>query len=531
MALSSHHHASFAGHQYTIPLSEITSSFELGLALIVGHPAEVADIPVQWVHTSELKDPTPFLTPRTVLLTTGSQFSPDLSATDAHAYVERLRAVGVSALGFAVDMFHDRIPHALVLACEHGELPLFRVPYDTPFIAITQHATRQLAAMGFERERWSLDTQRAISRAALRRLGLNAAIDELGTRLGRWVLLTNERGIRIHGSAGAPGEHDLPEWITETIEDVGRRGVLANLSRSHDGQQIHVQTIGGSAGVQGVLTVESSTQLDHAEHSAVELVAALAALHLEQHRRLSSGRSELKSAVLSLLLRGETATAAAVSHAFQHHLPERNLLVFYLGDASSVSHERFEQVQGFASGLTEVLVGVHDNELLLLTPPRHVGRITELCESLSLVAGVSGQHGLADISTALSESRRAYRFATATSSARHVHSFTTSMNEHVTSLLRDREDAIERAHQLLLPLTQHDARAGDSLVHTLTVWLEHHGQNSPAADALGVHRHTVANRIRLASELLGRDLHSAHDRADLLIALTLAGPAGTDPTP
>lgn len=531
MALSPRHHSAFMGHQYTIPLGEITSSFELGLALIVGHPAEVADTPVQWVHTSELKDPTPFLTPRTVLLTTGSQFDSDLSQAEAEAYVERLISVGVSALGFAIDIFHDRIPYALVVACEHQGLSLFRVPYDTPFIAITQHATRQLAAMGFERERWSLDTQRAISRAALRRLGLNAAIDELGTRLNRWVLLTNERGIRIHASAGAPGDNDIPEWITESIEDVGRRGVLANLSRSYDDAQIHVQTIGGSAGVQGVLTVESSTPLDHAEHSAVELVAALAALHLEQHRRLSSGRSELKSAVLALLMRGETETAAAVSHAFQHHLPERDLYLYYLGDAASVSNERFEQVQGFAAGLTEVLVGVHDNELILLTPPRFVTRITGFCESLGITAGISGKHDLTEISTALTEARRAHQFAGAKNSSSLVHSFAASMNEGVTALLRDDEGAIERARRLLGPLTQHDARSGDALVTTLSAWLEHHGQNSPTAEALGVHRHTVASRIRMISELVGRDLQDAHDRAELLVALTLAEPAGTDPTP
>ena len=54
------------------------------------------------------------------------------------------------------------------------------------------------------------------------------------------------------------------------------------------------------------------------------------------------------------------------------------------------------------------------------------------------------------------------------------------MSEGVTSLLRE-QSAAERARELLWPLSEHDARHGEMLTATLEVWLEHHGQNSPAA--------------------------------------------------
>lgn len=516
-------------HQHTISLTDIMSSYELGLVMIAGYREDSGDTPVQWVHSSELTDPTPFLTPRTVLLTTGSQFTTELTLAEAELYVQRLIDAGVSALGFAVEIMHDRILLPLITACDDAGLPLFRVPYDTPFIAITQLASRQIAAVGFERERWSLETQRAISRAALRRLGLTAAIDELASRLGRWVMLSNARGILIHASENADREHISAPWIINAITEVGERGTRANITRQHEGERVHLQTVGGIAGVQGIIAVESTLPLDHAEHSALEQVATLAALHFEQHRQLSSGRSQLKSAVLTLLLNGHTEAAHEVSTAFQHHLPEHDMLLFFLGDTSSLSNERFEQLQAFASQLTEVLLGVHDEGLILVTPPRHRARISNFCQSLGITAGLSKKHPLSEIDLALSEARSAHRYSKIDRSEKIVHSFEAAMSEGVTTLLRENDQAVSRARELLTPITEHDAKHGEMLTRTLSVWLTQHGQSSPAAGELGVHRHTVASRIKLIGELLGRDLQDPYDRADLLVALSLTD-AEMDPS-
>lgn len=58
-----------------------------------------------------------------------------------------------------------------------------------------------------------------------------------------------------------------------------------------------------------------------------------------------------------------------------------------------------------------------------------------------------------------------------------------------------------------------------SLVSTLTAFLEHNGQTEIAAAALGVHRHTLRNRLVRVAELTGLDLDSAHVRAELWIAV------------
>ena len=75
------------------------------------------------------------------------------------------------------------------------------------------------------------------------------------------------------------------------------------------------------------------------------------------------------------------------------------------------------------------------------------------------------------------------------------------------------------ADQALAPLRQHDETGRGELVESLRCWLEHHGHWDLAAARLGVHRHTLRNRIRKAAELLGRDLDAPGVRAELWVAL------------
>lgn len=58
---------------------------------------------------------------------------------------------------------------------------------------------------------------------------------------------------------------------------------------------------------------------------------------------------------------------------------------------------------------------------------------------------------------------------------------------------------------------------------TLRVWLGHHGSWDPAAAELGVHRHTLRNRVRRAEQALGRSFDSPGLRAELWLALHREG--------
>jgi purine catabolism regulatory family protein/PucR-like helix-turn-helix protein/diguanylate cyclase with GGDEF domain len=111
---------------------------ELGLELVAGQ--ESADAQVRWVHSTELPDPTPWLKGGELLLTTGMQLSgPKLQ----RELIERLADHDIAGLGFGVGFGHRRVPSALLNAARKREFPLFEVPYELPFIAITERAFAQ----------------------------------------------------------------------------------------------------------------------------------------------------------------------------------------------------------------------------------------------------------------------------------------------------------------------------------------------------------------------------------------------------
>jgi PucR family transcriptional regulator, purine catabolism regulatory protein len=118
---------------------------ELGLELASGH--EAAKAHVRWVHSTELPDPTPWLRGGELLLTTGIQLDGPKTQREL---IERLADHEIAGLGFGTGFKHKRLPAALVTAARKRSFPLFEVPYELPFIAITERAFAQLVNERYE---------------------------------------------------------------------------------------------------------------------------------------------------------------------------------------------------------------------------------------------------------------------------------------------------------------------------------------------------------------------------------------------
>ena len=118
---------------------------ELGLKLLAGQ--ESAQRHVRFVHSTELADPTPWLKGGELLLSTGLQLrGPKLQKE----FIQRLADHEIAGLGFGTGFTHRRVPAALVTAAAARDFPLFEVPYELPFIAITERAFAQLLEERYE---------------------------------------------------------------------------------------------------------------------------------------------------------------------------------------------------------------------------------------------------------------------------------------------------------------------------------------------------------------------------------------------
>lgn len=118
---------------------------ELDLTLATGE--QNARATVRWVHSTELLDPTPWLRGGELLLTTGLQLQ---GAKAQREFVERLAEREIAGLGFGTGFVHKKLPAAILNAARKREFPLFEVPYELPFIAITERVFAQLLNERYE---------------------------------------------------------------------------------------------------------------------------------------------------------------------------------------------------------------------------------------------------------------------------------------------------------------------------------------------------------------------------------------------
>ncbi len=118
---------------------------ELGLTLVCGQ--ESAQAHVRWVHSTELLDPTPWLKGGELLLTMGIQLTGPKAQREL---IATLADHEIAGLGFGTGFTHKKLPAALLRAARKREFPLFEVPYELPFIAITERAFAQLLDERYE---------------------------------------------------------------------------------------------------------------------------------------------------------------------------------------------------------------------------------------------------------------------------------------------------------------------------------------------------------------------------------------------
>ncbi len=118
---------------------------ELSLELSSGRGSAGAH--VRWVHITELVDPTPWLKGGELLLTTGIQLK---GPKVQHELIDRLAEHEIAGLGFGTGFAHKKVPVALINAARKLDFPVFEVPYELPFIAITERVFAQLVDERYE---------------------------------------------------------------------------------------------------------------------------------------------------------------------------------------------------------------------------------------------------------------------------------------------------------------------------------------------------------------------------------------------
>ncbi|MEA2349159.1 MAG: hypothetical protein QOG86_100 [Thermoleophilaceae bacterium] len=500
---------------------------EMGLELVAGR--EAADAPVRWVHSTELLDPTPWLSGGELILTTGIQLR---SAARQRELVERLSEHHVAGLGFGTGFGHRQVPKALMAEAEKLGFPVFEVPYELPFIAITEKAFTHLVNRQYETLQRASATHRRLERLLLDERGLDELVRAIATTIGGAAIVLSADGDVLASGAFA---RDVPD---EAVTAVRERLAAADrdaaaFAPDHPtvaGRSLALPVFspGGAGPRAWLMAVADTGGLGEPERLILEQAATVVALELMRQRTMRETERRLAGDVLAEVLRGELdgADLAARLRPFGIEEPV-TVLVFDVPDpaAAAVTLDRALAAAGVPAlgaprgRLLYAIAGADGLDPIELAG---AGR-SALAEAHGASrAAASRPAAIADLRRAFHEARCALEASALAANGNgppDVASYRDLGAFQLILALQDDESLRLYCDSVLGPLADGGAEYGDELVRSLEAFIESNGQWERAARELYCHRHTLRYRIRRIEQLTGRDLGRAQDRIEFWLAL------------
>jgi purine catabolism regulator len=492
---------------------------EIGLELAGGGSAS-AGASVRSVHSSELLDPTPWLSGGELLLTTGIQLD---SERRQREYVARLAAHGIAGVGLGVGFEHRALPPALLDAAREHDLALFEVPYEVPFIAITERAFAHLVSEQYDALRRSTEIQGRLERLVLEERGLGAVLAMVAEAIGASAWLLGGRGETI--AASGPLEDDAREALRAAVVAggavgaplAGRALVLPVIGRDRAAPQAWLAGVCGADGALG----DFERLILHQAGTVVALELMRVRIGRDTERRLAgdvlaealTGRLHPEELAQRLRPFGLGDDVAVLAFATADPVAAEPLLDAALGRAD---------VRALVAIRGTLLCAIVDSGAGWRDPVELARRVRAelLADDESVRAAASRPASAQSLRRSFHEARcalEAVRFANGdapdVASHRDLGSF------HLLLSLQDDEALRSYCDGVLAAVAEGDPAYADELLRSLDAFLEHNGHWEKAAAQVFCHRHTLRYRIRRVEELTGRSLANPRDRIEFWLAL------------
>jgi purine catabolism regulator len=515
-----------------ITVSRLCADRTLGLTVVAG--AAGADRMISWAHTSELADPTPWLEGGELLMTLALNLDPHPAGQ--FAYVERLARAGVAALAVDTGMIHPVVPPGLLTAGESLGLPVLAVPAATPFLAISRAVISAVTAAQIRTFQQTPKDQERLASAALL-TGKSGVVETLAKVLNGSVLLLDAKG-RTLVSAGTDRVL-LSTRVANRLQAYAARhpggGRQVGFTHVDDAGHLVVHALDAPTSTRGYLALGTAEALTSSQRLIISHAITLLSIVLDRPVQLRRTETRLRRAVFrSLLRQGADADLGLVKFfGFNRTAPVSVSVIVTSGApgvAESIVVDILEEHQ--VPFLTTALA---DGIAILLPADVIDERTAELQEHFHRTQGRRVSAGVGkpvDLTRAIESLRQARVAARVgmTEPGRKVGFAELDVFEVLLGTQpRDTLEAIASA--VLHPL---ETLGGAELLRTTAEFLLRNGHWESTAAALGVHRHTLRNRIDRISALLGRDLSAAPARAEIWMALKareLLSMSGSDTSP
>jgi purine catabolism regulator len=506
---------------------------EMGLELAAGEDG--ADAPVRWVHIAELPDPTPWLSGGELLLTTGLQLD---SEKRQREFIKRLADHHLAGLGFGTGFEHDELPAALVDEARKRGFPVFEVPYELPFIAITEKAFTRLVNEQYEVLQGGIAIHKRLERLVLEERGLEELVRALAAAIGAATAVLNPRGDTL--AAGA-FRRKLGDEAAEALRSEVRRrggdGESAEFAPDHPdiaGRSLALPVVlrGGGAPQAWLVAVRDSGGLGDFERLILQQAVTVVALELLRQRVMRDTERRLAGDVLAEALTGRLDPSELETRLRPFGVGSEAAVVVLSsvdgGDGLAAAEGDLERfmvdagVGALVAARQHLLCAIVDagdelDPMSLAARAREalVPQYGELRAATSRAAPVS------NLRRSFHEARCALEATALTNgaSATKVASYRDLGAFQLLLSLQDDQALKLYCDSVLGPLEEASGEYGDELIRSLEAFIEQNGQWERAARELYCHRHTLRYRIRRVEQLTGRDLSRARDRIEFWLAL------------
>jgi hypothetical protein len=530
-----------------------------------------ADRAIRHVFTTDLPDPSRYLTPGDLVLT-GMIWCREPGDADRFALALARAGAGVLAAGEAV----GEVKPELIRACGQHGIAVLAVPAETSFAAITDEVGRRLNGDRVTAMTKVLGRRRLLLSAVAEGAGLDAMFRLMGRETGAdcWLLTATGRAVGGTGPSlpGPLGARLAGEYLKADRLPAAVRVSGPQIPAACDGKY-SLFGVGGEPRITSWFVACAGHEQDWgpAAHELRESVAELAADAALERARLDAGRAgdrKLAEAIVTMLAAqaGEGSARSEIASLMRTAgLPPEGT---YLVAAMTAEADRMaglnadrwrcdlaeELAVSYAEGAVAAPLGGQVVILVPLPPGpgpgpgddtdtqdgaragagaaahafaaqlRDAQPVLECDRSrVRLSVGISAPApGVAALPGALHEAQSARRLA-----AKRAPAVVSAVaSDEVAShelLLAGVPASVLRSftERLLGPLAAYDERHRAELLPTLREFLACSGSWNACATAMYVHVNTVRYRIRRIEELTGRDLSSLGDQVDFFLALQI----------
>ncbi|WP_329609341.1 PucR family transcriptional regulator [Arthrobacter sp. ATA002] len=455
---------------------------------------------------TELEDPFPFLGGGEVVLTTGLR---QRTGAVQRSFVGSVHRAGAVAVGFGTGLSHTRVPAALVEAADLHGLPVFEVPYDTPFVALGKMVADALAADHVTQLRELLAAHQSLAGALLGGSGLPGLLEELAGLLGSNVALYQYGACVLttaaeEGSGGS--EADRP---ASGGSDSGgsESGGCAAVSR----HRIPIAT-----GLRDRCTLAITEP--YRRPDIVAYAQSLISVELSNQARRRARDRAVTGQLLSDVVAGQlTGNEAALRLQGAGISTARRQLTFLVEVASG--QVRALPTLPLPAAFDGAATAVVDGRLAVVVADGEGAGLARILGDYLYGAGLTARIGFGGSYAEPAGLRWSY--FEAKESLQRGQGINAPERLSLTSLLMSGADVplADLAAEALDPLTDFDALHDARLLDTLEQYLALNGSVAAVADALGLHRNTVRYRLGQIADLTGYDPAVTADRVHLFLAL------------